>query len=179
MQLEINSRRFNLGDDMKEKIVEKMEALKRYSPTEPIGLRMALTFESGRFTGDLAMNLKQQSFHAKVSHVEPDGAAFLAVEQVERQLRRYKDRVKDHRGRAAEGGLGAAMGEMPDAVLDNAGSAFVDEGFELRDLDLDEAKEAYRDSSNPFFVFRNRKTGEVNVMYRREDGEFGVMKPED
>jgi putative sigma-54 modulation protein len=179
MQLEIHSRRFNLGDEMKEKIVEKMENLKRYSPSEPIAIRMALTFEAGAFTGDLALNLKQQSFHAKVSHAEPDGAAAQAVESVERQLRRYKDRMKDHRGRAVQGGLGAAMGELPAEVLDNPGSAFVEDGFELRDLQVEEAKAAYDETDGPFFVFRNAETGVVNVLYRRDDGEFGLMKPED
>ena len=37
MQLEINSRHFALGDDMRDKIVEKLENLERYSPTEPVG----------------------------------------------------------------------------------------------------------------------------------------------
>ena len=179
MQLEIRSRHFNLGDDMKEKIVEKMENLKRYSPSEPIAIRMALTYEAGAFTGDLALSLKQQSFHAKVSHAEPDGAAAQAVESVERQLRRYKDRMKDHRGRGSQGGLGAAMGELPPESTETPGSAFVDEGFELRDLQVDEAEAEFRETGGPFFVFRNAATGEVNVLYRRDDGEFGLMKPED
>jgi len=175
MQLEIHSRHFTLGDDMKEKIVGKLENLKRYSPSDPVAGRMTLTQDGGRFVGDLTLNLKQHSCHAKVEHVEPDGAAFLAIESVERQLRRHKDRVKDHRGRSPDGGLGVVMS---DEVLDNDGSAVVDDLFELRDLDTEQAKEAYAESQNPFFVFRNVETGLVNVMYRREDGEFVIMKPE-
>ena len=174
MQLEIHSRHFTLGDDMKDKIVGKLENLQRYSPSDPVAARMTLTQEGGRFVGDLTMNLKAHSCHAKVEHVEPDGAAFMAIESVERQLRRHKDRVKDHRGRAMEGGLGAAMEE----VLDNEGSAVGDDGFELRDLDIEQAKSAYADSQNPFFVFRNVESNEVNVLYRRDDGEYVVMTPE-
>lgn len=176
MQLEIHSRHFSLGDDMKDKIVEKLENLQRYSPSDPVASRMTLTYEGGRFVGDLTLNLKQHSCHAKVEHVEPDGAAFLAIESVERQLRRHKDRVKDHRGRAQEGGLGAAL---PDEDDDGDSAAFLADQFELRDLDLEQAKEAYAATSNPFFVFRNVESGKVNVLYRREDGEFGVMRPEE
>jgi len=177
MQLEIHSRHFTLDDEMKEKIVEKLENLKRYSPTDPMGARLALTFEGGRFTGDLALSLKQHSCHAKVQHAEPDGAAALAIESVERQLRRFKDKIKDHRGRAEPGGLGAAMsgGEL----LDNPGSAYRDGSFELRDLTVDQAREAFREADSPFYVFRNLETGAVNVIYRKDDGEFGVMVPED
>lgn len=177
MQLEIHSRHFSLDEEMKDKIVEKLENLQRYSPSNPVAARMTLTQEGGRFVGDLTMNLKQHSCHAKVEHVEPDGAAYQAIESVERQLRRHKDRMKDHRGRAQEGGLGAAMSGGD--VLDNAGSAVVEDAFELRDLDYEEAKEAYADSRSPFFVYRDAGTGEVNVLYRRDDGDFGVLKPED
>jgi putative sigma-54 modulation protein len=178
MQLEINSRHFNLGDDMRDKIVEKLESLARYSPTEPVGARMTLTFAGGRFTGDLTYNIKQHSCHAKVEHVEPDGAAYLAIESVERQLRRHKDKMKDHRARAAEGGLGEAMSQLDASLLDNRGSTMTPDGFRLRDLTLAEAREIYAGSPSPFFVFRNSDTAEVAVLYRKENGETGVMKPE-
>lgn len=178
MQLEINSRHFALGDDMRDKIVEKLENLERYSPTEPVGARMTLTQSGGRFTGDLTYNIKQHSCHAKVEHVEPDGAAYLAIESIERQLRRHKDKLKDHRGRSAERGLGEAMTLLADDPLDNRGSALTNDGFELKDLTLAQAREAFDQSDTPFFVFRNLDTSEVAVLYRREDGDLGVMKPE-
>ena len=178
MQLEINSRHFNLGDDLRDMIVEKLESLGRYSPTDPVGARMTLTFAGGRFTGDLTYNIKQHSCHAKVEHVEPDGAAYMAIESVERQLRRHKDKMKDHRARAAAGGLGEALGGPDATLLDNQGSAVTNDGFELRDLSLAEAKEIYARSGSPFFVFRNMDTAEVAVLYRKESGETGVMKPE-
>jgi putative sigma-54 modulation protein len=176
MQFEINSRHFTLGDDMRDKIVEKLENLKRYSPTDPLAVRLTLTLEGGRFTGDLSLNLKQYSCHTKVQHVEPDGAAFLAIESVERQVRRHKDRVKDHRGRGEEGGLGEILAGP--GLLDNSGSALSEEGFQLRDLTVDQAREAFAASSSPFFVFRNTENGEVAVLYRRDDGGYGLMRQE-
>ncbi|MBK9303047.1 MAG: HPF/RaiA family ribosome-associated protein [bacterium] len=176
MQLEINSRHFTLGDDMREKIVEKLENLKRYSPSDPLAARLTLTLEGGRFTGDLSLNLKQYSCHTKVQHVEPDGAAFLAIESVERQVRRHKDRVKDHRGHGEEGGLGEALADP--GLLNNRGSALSQEGFQLRDLTVDQAREAFAAAGSPFFVFRDAESGEVAVLYRRDDGGYGLMRQE-
>ena len=175
MQLEIHSRHFTLADEMKDKIVGKLENLQRYSPSDPVAARLTLTHDGGRFVGDLTLNLKQHSCHAKVEHVEPDGAAFQAIESVERQLRRHKDKVKDHRGRSPDGGLGMMQS---DEVLDNEGSALIGDEFALRDLSLVEAKAAYAESQTPFFVFRNADSGEANVLYRRDDGEYVVMTPE-
>jgi len=178
MELEINSRHFTLSDDMRDKFVEKLEGLTRYSPTDPVRARLTLTFAGGRFTGDLTYNIKQHSCHAKVEHIEPDGAAGLAIESVERQLRRHKDKMKDHRGRAPEGGLGEAMTDLSGGLLDNSGSAMTSEGFALKDLTLSQAMDAYAYSESPFFVFRNLDSDEVAVLYRKDDGDVGVMKPE-
>jgi len=178
MQLEINTRRFNLEDEDREKIVGKLENLKRYSPHDPLSARLTLTYEGGRFTGDLSLNLKQHSCHAKVAHAQPDGAAMLAIEHVERQLRRLKDRLKDHRGRAVEGGLGEAMVEAGTILPGDETATLPEETFQLRDLAPREAREIYADSANPFFVFRNRETGRVAVLYRNDDGGMALLQAE-
>ena len=177
MQLEINARRFTLDDDVREKIVAKLENLKRYSPHDPLFARLTLTNESGRFTGDLSLNLKHHSCHAKVDHAEPEGAAMLAIEHVERQLRRIKDRLKDHRARAPEGGLGEAMVEAA-AALETVAAEPEEERFRLPVLDVDAARASFDDSARPFFVFQNRDTGQVAVLYRRDDGRTVLMQAE-
>ncbi len=171
MQLEINSRRFNLFDETRETIVEKLEKLQRYSTTEPVSVRLTLTFEAERFTADLAFHLKDQDFHAKAEHAKPEGAASLVCENVERQLRRHKDRVKDHRGRADGGGLGRAM---PGGA--GAEGAVVQDDFRLLDLSVDEAIDKLRGADLSFYVFRNNESGTVAVVYDKEDGDFGLIQ---
>ncbi len=53
---------------------------------------------------------------------------------------------------------------------------FSAENFELRDMDLLVARDAFTDSDAPFLVFRNVDSGRIGVVYRRTDGELGVME---
>ncbi|MDP2892273.1 MAG: ribosome-associated translation inhibitor RaiA [Bacillota bacterium] len=50
--------------------------------------------------------------------------------------------------------------------------------FAIKPMTLDEAVMQYELLGHSFFVFRNAGTGEVNVLYRREDGELGLIEPE-
>lgn len=172
MQLEINSRRFSLYDETREKIVGKLEKLPRYCTTDPVSVRMTLTNEGDRFTADLAFHLKEQDFHATGEHTLPEGAAGIACENVERQLRRYKDRIKDHRGRADGGGLGRAMPED----RTGEGAAVVEDEFRLLDMTVAEAIDKLRAADLSFYVFRNTESGSVSVVYDKEDGDYGLIQ---
>ena len=140
-----------------------------------VSVRLTLTNEGERFSADLAFSLKDQDFHAKEEHLKPDGAAGMVAENIERQLRRYKDRVKDHRGRAEGMSLGRAM---PGADEGGVEGAVVEGTYRLRELTVDEALESFRDAEFPFLVFRNAESGDVSVVYGREAGEIGLLKPE-
>jgi putative sigma-54 modulation protein len=173
MQYEINSRHFHLGDEMKDEIVKKLDGLKRYSPEDPISARLTLTFEGGRFEGELSMNLKQHQCHARVNHSEPEGAAILAIEGVERQLRRYKDKMKDHRGNA-DGGLGQAMQFVtPEDITSEE-----DVEFRFSSMTEEDAIKHYDSSSDPFFIYKDIQSGDVTVLYRKDDGEITVLRSE-
>ncbi len=50
------------------------------------------------------------------------------------------------------------------------------EGFELRDMGVEEAVQSFRGSEQPFLVFRNIATSRVGIVYQRSDGEVGLME---
>jgi len=62
-------------------------------------------------------------------------------------------------------------------LLETRGTELVEEGFRLKDLSIDAAVEEFRDSAHPFFVFRNSETAQVAVIYRRDDGGYGLLQP--
>jgi putative sigma-54 modulation protein len=178
MQVEIMSRHFNLGEEHKEKITERLEKLERFSPRAPVSARMMLTHESGRFTADLGFFLKNSDFRARAEGIEPDQVADEVIENIKTQLRRFKDRITS-RPKGTEGGLGRAMvadGEVAEA-LDEID--IQTEGFRLEDMTVEDAVENLRNSPRPFYVFRNTQTAKVGVVYRREDGEFGLLEPQE
>lgn len=173
MQVEITTRHFALEDELKEKLEKRLAKLERYSPRSPVAVRLTITHESGRFQADASWHLRNSDFHGKGELTEPDLAAEMAIEALERQLRRYKDRVAN-RPKGESAGLGEAMAAA--GFVETEGMVMEEAGFRLKDLSVEAAVDAFRDSPHPFFVFRNSANARVAVVYRREDGAVGLAQ---
>lgn len=174
MRLEIVARHFTLGDDQREKIEAAVAKLERFSPRPVVEARLTLTHESGAFAGDAVLRLKNNEFRAKSEGMEPELAATDLVESLRKQLSKFKGKISA-RQKAADGGLGRAMldaGMLEDSGLTPAQTS----SFRLQDMDVEAALQAFRDSDLPFLVFRNVATSRVGVVYRRRDGELGIIE---
>ena len=108
----------------------------------------------------------------------------LAADRVSRQLRKYKTRVVDRRQRGAapapvnEVDL-AELIEQPaePAAEEDSEEILREKLIEFTELSVDQALLQTDLLGHDFFVFTNKDTGDVNVIYRRKDGGFGILKP--
>jgi putative sigma-54 modulation protein len=101
----------------------------------------------------------------------------LVVEKLERQIRKHKTKLER---RFREGGFRA------EAVQDTATGSQEDEGdypvvkrkhFTVKMMDVQEAIMEMNLLNHSFFVFRDGQTEEINVVYRRNDGKYGLIEP--
>ena len=100
-----------------------------------------------------------------------------AVEKMERQVQRFKDRLRDGRRRPAPVRLEAPAadgGELDDNTEPVIARR---KRYLMKPMPPDEALEQIDMVDHPFFVFRNSESGDINVIYRRHDGSFGLIEP--
>jgi putative sigma-54 modulation protein len=174
MRVEIVTRHFTLGDDQREKIEAAVEKLERFSPRPVVLARLTLTHESGMFSGDCVLRLKNNEFRAKADALEPELTVTDLTESLRRQLSKFKGKMSA-RQKAGDGGLGRAL--LDAGLLEDAGLTPTEtRGFRLHDMDVDSAMQTFRDSDLPFLVFRNVATSRVGVVYRRRSGELGIIE---
>ncbi len=109
----------------------------------------------------------------------------MAADRVSRQLRKFKTRVIDRRQRVAAP-VEAAEAELSDLIEPAAQPAPEDEEqeeilreklIEFTPLTIDQALLQTDLLGHDFFVFTNVDTGDVNVIYRRKNGGYGILKP--
>lgn len=109
----------------------------------------------------------------------------MAADRVSRQLRKFKTRVIDRRQRVAAPAE-AAEAELADLIEPAAQPAPEDEEqeeilreklIEFTPLTIDQALLQTDLLGHDFFVFTNVDTGDVNVIYRRKNGGYGILKP--
>lgn len=172
MNLEINTRHFQLDDEAREKIEASFEKLQRFSPRPITEVRLQIVRENSEFQCDGVLLLKGQEFRAENTAFEPEVAATAVADVLQRQLDKYKGKISGkHRGEA--GGLGAALGEDAPTVH------FATEHFEIKNLSAARARDAFTDSEAPFLVYRDLDNGRISVVYRRKDGDLGIMESRD
>jgi putative sigma-54 modulation protein len=94
------------------------------------------------------------------------------TEKLERQIKKYKEKLVSHR--KTEGKAGFAEEAAPPA---EGGRIIKNKRFELKPMSPDEAAMQMELLDKPFFVFTNDGSGEINVIYRRNDGNFGLIEP--
>lgn len=178
MQVEIKSRHFNLGEKQKEKIVNDLEKLERFSPRPPVLARMTIVNEKSCFTADLSFFLKNSDFRTKVEGSNPELAADEAIENIRTQLQRFKGKMVS-RQKGGEGGLGRAMVREVEDILEPPGIELPSEGFHLKDMSVSSAMDVFQSSSHPFLVFRNSDTAKICVVYKRDDGQLGLLESQE
>ena len=94
------------------------------------------------------------------------------AEKLERQIKKYKEKLVSHR--KTEGKPGVAETEEAPAEL---GRIIKNKRFELKPMSPDEASMQMELLDKDFYVFTNDNSGDINVIYRRRDGNFGLIEP--
>lgn len=126
--------------------------------------------------------------HAKGQHIRAEGCAEdhrqaldVAVARFERQLARYKARLVDRRhGKGSAAVAGSANGPAPSE--EPAEEAWPQprivrtKRFELQPMLPEDAALQLEMLDHEFYVFTNSATGDCNVVYRRKDGDLGLIE---
>jgi putative sigma-54 modulation protein len=123
----------------------------------------------------------------RVSEAATDmyAAVDMAADRVTRQLRKYKTRVVDRRQRAARPDAApieelvetASPADKPAEEPEEDEEILREKLIEFTPLSIDQAILQTELLGHSFFVFTNVETGDVNVIYRRKDGGYGLLKP--
>ncbi|MDD4601528.1 MAG: HPF/RaiA family ribosome-associated protein, partial [Negativicutes bacterium] len=100
----------------------------------------------------------------------------LVIEKLERQIEKYKTKL------ARKLRSGFLKGEVPSTSVQVADSEdFIivkTKRFAVKPMDVQEAVMQMNLINHDFYVFSNAETEEVNVVYRRKDGNYGLIEPE-
>ena len=99
----------------------------------------------------------------------------LVEEVIERQLRKYKNKLIDKEQNAAQ--LSKAF--IDEDVYDEEEINIIrSKKFAMKPMDPEEACVQMELLGHNFFVFRNAETEEVNVVYKRKGNTYGLIEPE-
>ncbi|TYO94812.1 ribosome hibernation-promoting factor, HPF/YfiA family [Desulfallas thermosapovorans] len=100
----------------------------------------------------------------------------LIVDKLEKQIEKYKGKLSRRRG----AGDAKMYADQPRPVSDDDEELQVvkTKRFAIKPMPVDEAVMQMNLLGHSFFVFSNAETEQVNVVYKRKDGKYGLIEPE-
>jgi putative sigma-54 modulation protein len=171
MNIIVNGRNLEVTPALKKYAEGKIKKFDRYlsNITEAI---VTLSIEKYRHKVEVLLKVNGYLIQAEGITGEIYASIDEVVEKLERQVKKYKEKLVSHRkeGRASEIPLWALATEETGRIIKN-------KRFELKPMSSDEAAMQMELLSKDFFVFTNETSGEINVIYRRRDGNYGLIEP--
>ncbi len=120
-------------------------------------------------------------FRCEESSISMYASIDIASEKLERQLRRYKQKLVD-KGRGAkrkEMAIAEEYDDIPAGITPARESEIVKvKKFAVKPMTANEACLQMEMLNHAFYVFLNSETDQLNVVYSRNDGDFGLIEPE-
>ena len=165
------------GDNWhKEYIDQKLKKLEKYLDT-PVEARVVLSVEKFRNVAEVNLMTNGQTLNAKEEAKEMSLAIDNAVEKIERQLKKRKERMRGHKTNAARL-EGAAPQEVYPDDIDEAQEVRIVEMKKvvLKPMSLEDAIMEIDISRNRFVVYRDSSTENVSIIYIRDDGKYALIE---
>jgi putative sigma-54 modulation protein len=173
MKIRVTARHFELAPELTEYVEEKISRLARYFDKVDEA-NVVFEEEGHRSIADVTVHAARAVVSSEQSAGDLRAAFDRALEKVERQIRRHKERLRGRkRGSATAEAAEAAGGVAPGEV------GIVPERLESMPMNAEEALAQLDEMNARFLVFLNNETDKINVIYRRDDGNYGLVEPED
>ena len=188
MGLRISGKHMDIGDAFKIRIEDRIEeALSKYFDRGADG-QVTVEKSGSRFTTDCTLHLNSGVVLQATGEAQDPQASFdAAAERIEKRLRRYKRRLKSHNSNGAatrvEEYAYRILEAVPDVEEDDdlpedfAPIVVAETSMTLPTLPVASAVLQLDLQDNPVYVFRNAGSGDVNLVYRRADGNIGWIDP--
>jgi len=171
MNIIVTGRHLEVTDALKKYAEAKIKKFDRYL-TNITEATITLSIEKYRHKAEVLLKVNGYLIQAEGITGEIYSSIDEVVEKLERQVKKYKEKLVSHRkgeGKTSVTQIAASPGET--------GRIIKNKTFELKPMSQDEAAMQMDLLDKDFFIFTNEITGNINVIYRRKDGNFGLIEP--
>ncbi|BCH53090.1 ribosome-associated translation inhibitor RaiA [Agrobacterium vitis] len=179
MSVRVTGKHMEIGESFRQRIeVQITDAVSKYFDGG-YSSQVTVTKSASRFSADCALHLDTGiNLHATGTAVDPQVAFDTAAERIEKRLRRYKRKLKDHHIPANNFEISYTVmdpvsEEDEDVPEDFAPTIVAESTKKVKTMSVATAVMALDMTDEPIVLFRSPGKDELNIVYRRNDGNIG------
>ncbi|MGC8874521.1 MAG: ribosome hibernation-promoting factor, HPF/YfiA family [Chloroflexia bacterium] len=189
MEMQLRTKNYRMTPNLRAYIEKKVPRLSRYlddiAETKVEISRSNTRSQGAQVVAQLTVTLTNGVIlRAEERSGDPYTSLDAALDTMERQIARFKERFYQ-RGLRRRVGQPASLSELPVVSAESAGEIAEEEEpqivkvkqFMVKPMFSDEAIAQMELLGHDFFVFQNAETGKLSVVYRRKDGQYGLIEP--
>lgn len=180
MKYNIRGENVEVTGAIKDYVEKKIGKLERYfdiPPTSDVNVNLSVYNDEQEI--EVTIPMPNLLLRAEEQHTDLYAAIDLVVDKLERQIRKYKTKVnRKNRQKTAPKHIFAEMEKDAAYDEDDDGIEIVrTKRFDFKPMDSEEAILQMDMIGHTFFVFNNAESGNTSVVYRRNDGKYGLIEP--
>ena len=181
MQVTVTFRHVEPTDALRDYAIDKVTHVAGKYLKSAVGAHVILSVQKQRHFAEINLHAARFDISAHESTGDLYAAIDLTIDKVEAQLRKHKDRINHHKGQ------GAAVGkprDVPVEVIESDENApegtraiIETDNIPAKPLSVEDAILQLELTHAEFLVFFNSATDRVSVVYKRRDGNYGLIAP--
>ncbi len=177
MQTSVTFKNMEPSENLKAYVTNKIEKLDKLLDN-PAEAYVVLSVEKIRHITEIKLIGDRLTLNCREESNDMYSSIDLSLDKLEKQLKKNKQKVRKHRQ--------GPRGELKEKTLQEAGGSEPQEednprirvkSIDYKPMDVEEASMQLELTPDNFLVFTNARTNQINVIYRRNDGDLGLIEP--
>lgn len=178
MQLSVTFRHMEPSEALRTYVQDRTGKLTKYID-RPLESQVTLSVQKFRQIADVVINADGIRIAGQETHEDMYAAIDLVMDKIERQVKKYRAKIRKHKPTPGKEIRWRRDIYEPESFEDDREPLVVrTENYFVKPMSVDEAAMQMDLSQQDFLVFNNASTQSVNVLYRRKDGNYGLIVPQ-
>jgi putative sigma-54 modulation protein len=179
MRLELTGRHVEITPDLRTQVQKKLAKLDRLLKGGIVSVQAVLTLEKYRHKSEVTVHTRGEHFlHGLGDTNSWETSINDAIEKIAQQLQKVKGKWQERKRRATPARVLSASAEPPAPPEPRPRRVRRVPRYPVKPMTVEEAALSVDAGNDAFLVFRNATTDSINVVYRRKDGNLGLIEPE-
>ncbi len=175
MQTSVTFKKIEPSDHLSTYVSNKLDRFDKYLDN-PASANVVLSVEKFRHTAEINIFGDRLNIMGKEETEDMYSSIDKVMDKLDIQIKKNREKVRNHKGQRRER-INEFAGEAAVEREETDGQRIIAQPIEYKPMDPEEAVMQLDLIKDNFLVFTNARTDMVNVLYRRKDGNFGLIEP--
>ena len=175
MQTSVTFKNIDPSENLKSYVGEKLDRFDKYL-YNPAEANVVLSVEKFRHMAEINIIGDRLNIYGKEVTDDMYSAIDIALDKLEKQIKKNKEKIRKYRSGSKSSTKEYIVEDTP-FMEDEATRQIIVRNIEYKPMDVEEAIMQMSLVNDNFLVFTDARSNRVNVLYRRKDGNYGLIQP--